>query len=532
MVREGLPSGAGLYFVTDAEQNFSSIERSRYLSFLWECELGMIKYGNGADAGESDAIVISKIPVGKKPPEKVMVNYEKIGDCGYMELYLKRGADYVFPQKKEGKDSFCREMISEVVGVLSVGILAVLGYVIASFPGVVIIVLTHTLILALLILFGVKLGFAVNAFSYGLSALLLFQIGRRLQTSLPTNDNHKIISAIMGSLLFGIISFITLSHTFTAPTGLGVFGGKARLLYMLQVFPSDFFTNSAYSPLQPFYPPGLALLTLSAYLSSFNCGEWITQLIIPLCSLFLLLFFLRVCSLCIEKLLVLSLFITPHFLKITTEYYAEPLMILVFLVGCNHLVGKEDCKVGWILVGLSGWIKIEGLIFAIILWYSMRITKGCRYASFKGLMALLIMPGLWYITCWLLGGKVYDYAAPWEFSVPQFLYAITRFLKFSFINSYKYAFVFPLLIMINIPYLKKWIWDTHHAGEEKTTLVFFLTTVIVFSYIFSLSKADDYYWHIDTALYRILELPSFFLLYWHIVACPKPECCLCQKSDN
>ncbi|NLC81638.1 MAG: hypothetical protein GX748_10685, partial [Lentisphaerae bacterium] len=69
-----------------------------------------------------------------------------------------------------------------------------------------------------------------------------------------------LVACIVAFFVFAATAALT--HTFLAPTGLGVYGGKARLLYLNGGIPDGFFSDPAFSSYQPAYPPGLALLTL------------------------------------------------------------------------------------------------------------------------------------------------------------------------------------------------------------------------------------------------------------------------------
>jgi hypothetical protein len=85
-------------------------------------------------------------------------------------------------------------------------------------------------------------------------------------------------AAVAAGLLFAVLAgALALSHTFVAPNGPGVSGGRAKLLYLSSGVPDGFFTDPARSTLQPAYPPGFALLTLGCYGLAGGCGEWLTE---------------------------------------------------------------------------------------------------------------------------------------------------------------------------------------------------------------------------------------------------------------
>ena len=81
-------------------------------------------------------------------------------------------------------------------------------------------------------------------------------------------------------MLFALLAgALALSHTLVAPNGLGVSGGRAKLMYIAGGMPPEFFTDVARRTLQPAYPPGHALITLGCYGLAGGCGEWLTQLV-------------------------------------------------------------------------------------------------------------------------------------------------------------------------------------------------------------------------------------------------------------
>ena len=86
-------------------------------------------------------------------------------------------------------------------------------------------------------------------------ALMLFAVV--LVSPLRNIGKRQIAAATLVAVAMGAVA---LSHPLLAPNGLGVYGGKAKLLYECGGSPESFLNSAGGMALQPSYPPGLTLL--------------------------------------------------------------------------------------------------------------------------------------------------------------------------------------------------------------------------------------------------------------------------------
>ena len=212
----------------------------------------------------------------------------------------------------------------------------------------------------------------------------------------------------LSAALFVALSEVALAHSLLPPNGLGVYGGKARLLYLSGCIPSDFWTNSECSIFQPSYPPGLTILTLLAYLFAGGCGDWLVQLI-PVWSLVLLFTVLAGTTRNWFGLLVaFGLVSAPISVKMATEFYAEPLAAICLVCGWR-CVCRRIGFIGWLIAGFAGLFRHEGLVAAMLLWLSVRLALGDRHAQLRHFAVMLILSVSWQIFVLVNGASVFDF---------------------------------------------------------------------------------------------------------------------------
>ena len=260
-------------------------------------------------------------------------------------------------------------------------------------------------------------------------------------------SNARFLAACVA--VFAVVATAAaLTHTFLAPTGLGVHGGKAKLLYLTGGIPEGFFTDPAFSSYQPAYPPGLALLTLASYWISGGCGEWLTQLI-PV--------FATATALWLTAgvgggsrwaaLWILAAFLGKQTLQMATFHYAEPFVALLALLGWMRLREDRDDLLGWMLLGATGLFKTEGLILlfamaassGIVALFDARDVRECvgRTAVFKRcaqIAAASALPLAWHVGCRMAGATFYDYAPVWLPDWAKFYAALAHLLKTAFLE--------------------------------------------------------------------------------------------------
>ena len=354
------------------------------------------------------------------------------------------------------------------------------------------------------------LGVAVaSLLVVGLVFLVLRSCGGSAENRLP-----PIAVASVAVAVFLVAGYLALSHTFIAPTGLGVYGGKARLLFLGGGLPSGFFTDAAYSSFQPAYPPGLALLTLVAYAVAGGCGEWLTQLLVVVA------FAAVVAILCSRArsfsgcVFVLALMLTPLALRVASLYYAEPFVALCVLVGWLRVRGRRGDCVGWFVLGLAGLFKNEGMVLALVCWLALRLVEGRREASVRGLVVALALPALWQVGCRLSGATLYDFAAPWNPDLSWAWTALVFALKEVFACPWQSAVVWPLALALGLALLARRMMRRHVPFATSGFLAALLVAALSFGafvFVFSISRAPDFAWHLRTAMPRLLWTPALLL---------------------
>ncbi len=400
-------------------------------------------------------------------------------------------------------------VVRELTGILPLLAVAGAGAFAAGWTGALSGILLFSLGMAIPPLVGFR---PEPVFVGALSALCLgsvWLLRRRFGVELPAcdADRHDRF-AVMACLIFCVVALsMVLTHTFMAPNGLGVSGGRAKLLYVAGCIPDGFFTDPAHSTLQPAYPPGFALLTLGCYGFAGGCGEWLTQLLGCFCMAAVLLFLCRRGELPWASLWVLAAFLSPSVLQMATLFYAEPLMALFILVGWERVRKGQDDPVGWMLIGASGYFKNEGVVFLFVIWVAMRLMSGSRAASVRTLLVGLALPLVWHVSCRLAGAQLYDFAPFWR---PDFLQAISaaiHALKLAFLEPWRYGFAYPLaVIVLTLPQYR------YRRAPLVTAGLCAVLSVLAFAGIFSLSTAPDFNWHLDSSMVRLLWLPSLLLI--------------------
>lgn len=133
--------------------------------------------------------------------------------------------------------------------------------------------------------------------------VIAFGLVARLSSSAKGIGNQKFCLGV-AACFCAATGALALTHTFVAPNGLGTVGGKAKLLLLSAGFPTGFFTDGAFAPYQPTYPPGAAMLALWGYSLANVNGEWLIQLVPCLWMSVLLGFLLTRASAWPERLLL------------------------------------------------------------------------------------------------------------------------------------------------------------------------------------------------------------------------------------
>ena len=212
-----------------------------------------------------------------------------------------------------------------------------------------------------------------------------------------------------------VLLAVALPGGLNAPNGLGVYGGKAKLICLLHGLPDGFWTAPEYAVFQPSYPP---LMTLAALLSFLVGGvsDRALQLFVPAVAAILFLELTRFAPACGRRrwlvLSVVSLFLlSPETVRLARGFYAEPLAMLFIACGWNALLDGRPRR-GWLALGLSALVRPEGLVIAGISWFvwifGVSVRRGWRATALSA--ALALSPGIaWQLAMRFLGARLYDY---------------------------------------------------------------------------------------------------------------------------
>lgn len=451
IVERFVPPGASVYYCIDSSDGvLQPVERSIQLTLSWALCPRPVRFGRAENLADETAVVVSRFRRVAFPGYRCVARDERVA------LWLKEDVPAVARGVRPREVSPLRESVG--TGVVS----------------------------SLILLFGWFVSRKERRRWYSLGA--------------------AVVLAAAGML--------ALTHTFVAPTGLGVYGGKARLIWMCGGVPPGFFTDAARSTIQPAYPPGFALLTLVAYALSGGCGEWLVQLVAVSSAAALAGYLCTVANAHSTRCLALAAVLSPLSLRLAALDYAEPLVALLVLAGWNRVRGRSGAAFGWFLLGSAGLVKNEGVVLFLACWIVLRVVVGRRTASVRGLLVGGVLPLAWQIGCRLAGGTLYDFAAPWSPDLPHLLAAGAAFLRLAFLNPWGYAFVWPLaiLLVLMVAFRRVCMGEVSGLTGLYAALGSALVSCAVFVYILSLSRAPNFSWHLGTAFPRLVWMPTVLLL--------------------
>ena len=209
---------------------------------------------------------------------------------------------------------------------------------------------------------------------------------------------------ILGLVVFVLLSSVSLRYGLTAPNGLAVYAGKAKLFLLAHGIPAGFFTDAGYADYQPAYPPGMVLPALISFLVG-GCGNFWLQLFVPF-TLSLLFIELASGSNPFSVVLALAYVLCPVAQRLAIGYYAEPLCALLLVLGYGN-VCRGQRGMGWMIVGCSALIRPEGLLLACVLWLLVSMKDG-RW-NWRD-VAAAVMPGVvWQLLMVATGSGLQGY---------------------------------------------------------------------------------------------------------------------------
>ena len=218
-------------------------------------------------------------------------------------------------------------------------------------------------------------------------------------------------------LIAACLGFAALSHPLLAPNGLGVYGGKAKLLFECGGIPESYLKSVGGQVLQPSYPPGLTLLAYLHFLLSGGCGDRLVQLVVVFAMAVLCYVTLS------EKYdrryaLPVTLYILmPVAIKMAAGFYAEPFAALSLVLG-QVLIWRGQCICGALMMGSAGLFRPEAGIVAFVFVLSSCLRRKSLAVGFA-MSAMSVLPTL----SWCAISKVFGFGTlqDWDLAViPDF----------------------------------------------------------------------------------------------------------------
>ena len=522
--RHDVPGGIFL-LLSNPRQGMLPFERTMHHALSWSQSPRPVRFGSLADVREEDAIVRL---FATNSPDFAEAGLDsrgfRLGGSEHgAEVWL---SDRVRPRAGAHEARFpAPGMLREALGMLPLLLAIAIGCWRGRGAGAA----WATLLFSLAMLFPPLLGFRpspayVWLAAAGCAAVLVYSLNHEIhETHEKSPESNPSKNASGGlctgtcrktgfrvgasngiALGYGILAAaLALCHTFFAPNGLAVQGGRAKALFLSGGIPDGFFTDAAWRPLLAAYPPGLSLLTLGCYGAAGGCGEYLTQLL----GVFAMAALLRHLQLRAPfpawRLWILSLFLTPTALSLATQYYAEPFMLLFLVLGMEQAQSKPERVLPWILAGAAGWFKMEGLALFSLWWLARRALRGRSAAPWAGLVAGAALPVAWHVGCRLAGGALPDMAPFWEPSLGHAAAAASRMLRAAFLRPWETAFAFPLaLAATGWPLLSRRKPGEPARLRESSALL--LDGLAVIPALYACSLAPDFPWHVESSVGRLL----------------------------
>ena len=228
-------------------------------------------------------------------------------------------------------------------------------------------------------------------------ALMLFAVV--LVSPLRNIGKLQIAAATLVAVAMGAVA---LSHPLLAPNGLGVYGGKAKLLYECGGSPESFLNSAGGMALQPSYPPGLTLLADLHFLLSGGCGDRLVQLVVVFAMTALCLTLLRGASRPSRALPIVLFCVSPLAIRMTSGFYAEPFVALLLVLGWQTM-GSGRLFVGALIMGMAGLFRLEAGAAAVIFAACGCVVRGNFRTKLIVVVSAVVPTLIWIATCRLLG---------------------------------------------------------------------------------------------------------------------------------
>lgn len=464
MLRSNIRDEGDLYFVTgNRDGSLSSVERSLQLSFAWEAMPKPVVYGSSE--GVRDADVVISGPRGTAAMKKLSAEvrgsnrYDCVAEQGGCGLWMRRKDGASLARMDFAENHLPLEWWREGVGVI-----------------VVLAVLTVLFVMV---------------------------------DSASLSEMHPVACGLVVSYAV-FVALLTLSHTFLPPNGLGVYGGRAKLLWLCRGLPAGFWNAPPWATLQPTYPPGLVLLTLASYSVSGGCGEWLVQIIGMWGIVALFACLLARCRSLIAGLWVSSLFLLPVVLRMGTQFYAEPFAILCCLLGWERVRGGADSLSGWAMIGLSGFFRPEAVVVLPLAWTTTRIVCGQMAASFAGLVAGLVPSAGWAICCMACGAAAPGLRSLSAPALGQACAALVAVLDSMFVHAWRTGFAWWFAVAAVAAVVSRRLRRSDFRDGRRSVVAALLCIGLVLLLCASFAWRDEpeFDWLLRTSVPRLIWLPT------------------------
>ena len=489
-------SGKTVAYCCSRGNDLLPVGRSRVLAMSWAAAPQPVKFGAVSELTETDAIVAPS-DSSQAAVELPTRGYRVLDSGGGLYLWA-RGTDWL-PSSIQSPP---RPWRGECVPTLALGLVVVVFVAIGGFEGLVwgLLALSVSMFLSVAGLHWVDWASAIVCIVIALGFVAW------LSSSAKGIRNQKFCLGV-AACFFTATGALALTHTFVAPNGLGTVGGKARLLLLSAGLPTGFFTDGAFAPYQPTYPPGAAMLVLWGYSLANVSGEWLIQLVPCLWMSMLLGFLLTRASAWPERLLVTAVFLTPLTVRLAILFYPESLVGLCVLVGWERIRHDSLDWFGWLVLGAAGWFKNEGLIYfgSLALAVLLLSPSDSRIRLLPRLVCGALLPVAWQCGCRLAGASLDGYVPLGQLCMAKGLAAFARMTRYALLEPWRYGFTFP----VGVAFLVR-------RSRRKAPALWMTCLGVVFMLgcfgtIFALSGAVDFDWHLDS-MERLLWVPALLLV--------------------
>ncbi len=393
--------------------------------------------------------------------------------------------------------------------------------------------------------------YSLNAIPLFVSILIIVFLRKRNKLKLSfkqieifsylTNSNiyKKIYLIISFVVLLGLwiyLFYYVISKTSLEYPGYGIWGYKAKLFFLNNHFPIEFFKDKNYASSHQSYPLCISLYLsyLSFWMSNFN--EQILK-IVPflfglLTPVYIFYYSLRnnrdivkSCFYCIIMGSGMTLIFQSY------QMYVDNILLISILIGVSLIVENLNYekkrlkyyKLAFFILGIGTFVKNEGLLYfvycAIFLFFiKLFCEKRKFFEQIYSFIQILILPFILFVLPWLSFRfyndihvrmfKFFNNTLFWSEDIPYLLQDINyHFLQEIFVNFYNTGGIWIIFFILIICYPKKM------CVNRKFLFCILVTCAIIATYIITLLFTTMRLHQHLYATGRILLIPTMILLF-------------------